>query len=220
MSKKEKWNKIYDCPGLFYGKDPISLVKTHWNRLRKGKALDLAMGEGQNAVFLAKHGFEVVGMDISDVAVEKAKKLAYDEGVKLEAKAADVDMYVFPIMGFDTILVSYFKPLSRYYNEILRALAQGGTVLFENYTTDQLLRTPIKEFENSDYYYPNELIKNLKDYQILYYNEGVENEKFIVQCIAKKPLDRDAVKYGFVKGDESETKGRFKAAEDLFKKKT
>lgn len=220
MSKKEKWNKLYDCPGFFYGKDPISLIQSHFRRLRKGKVLDLAMGEGRNSVFLAKHGFDVLGIDLSDVAVEKAKKLAYDENTKLETKAADVDMFVFPILGFDTILVSYFKPLSRFYNEILRSLAQGGTVLFENYTTDQLMRSPIKELENGDYYPPNELLKNLKDFQILYYNEGEENGKFIVQCIAKKPLDRDAVKYGFAKGDESETTGRFKAAEDLFKKKS
>jgi len=98
-------------------------------------------------------------------------------------------------------------------------LAQGGTVLIESYTTDQLTREPVGGFENQDYFYPNEVLKNFKDLQILFYNEGEIGGKWIVQCIAKKPTDKDAVKYGFAKGDMDENKGRFKSAEDLFKKK-
>ena len=219
MSKKEKWNKLYDGSGFLYGPEPLAFLKEQWGRLRKGKALDLAMGEGRNAVFLAQQGFKVLGFDVSDVAIEKAKKLAYDRGVQIETKVADVDLYLFPLLGFDSIILSYFKPPPRYYNEIVRALAQGGTVLIESYTTDQLTREPVGGFENQDYFYPNEVLKNFKDLQILFYNEGEIGGKWIVQCIAKKPTDKDAVKYGFAKGDMDENKGRFKSAEDLFKKK-
>jgi len=221
MSKfKNKWNQLYEGSGFVYSAEPIRLLKDHWQRLRKGKALDLAMGEGRNAVFLAQNGFEVTGFDISDVAVEKAKKLAYDKGVKIEAKVADLDLFIFPIFAFDTVIVSYFKPISRYYSEIYRTLTQGGTVLIESYTTDQLLREPVEAFENRDYYHPNELLKQLKDFRILFYNEDEIDGKSIAQCIAKKPTDRDAVKYGFAKPDEKDgQQGRFKAAEDLFKKK-
>ena len=219
MSKKEKWNKLYDGSGFLYGPEPLAFLKEQWGRLRKGKALDLAMGEGRNAVFLAQQGFQVVGFDVSDIAIEKAKKLAYDRGAKIETKVADVDLYLFPLLGFDSIILSYFKPPPRYYNEIVRALAQGGTVLIESYTTDQLTREPVGGFENQDYFYPNEVLKNFKDLQILFYNEGEIGGKWIVQCIAKKPTDKDAVKYGFAKGDMDENKGRFKSAEDLFKKK-
>lgn len=218
MSKKEKWNKLFDCQGLFYGEAPIALLKDYWQRLRKGKVLDLAMGEGRNAVFLAQKSFEVIGFDISTVAIEKAKKLAYDKGVKIETKVADLDLYVFPVFGFDSIILSYFKPPSRYYNEITRALAQGGTVLIEGYSIEQLMKDPLPELENQDYYAPNELLRNFKDLQILYYNEGETQGKHLVQCLAKKPTNKDAIKYGFVKGDINETKSRFKSAEDLFKK--
>ena len=219
MSKKEKWNKLYDGSGFLYGSEPLAFLKEQWTRLRKGKVLDLAMGEGRNAVFLAEQGSQVAGFDVSDVAIEKAKKLAYDKNVQIETKVADLDLYLFPMLGFDSIILSYFKPTARYYNEIARALAQGGTVLIENYTTDQLTRETVVGFENHDYFYPNELLKNLKDLQILYYNEGPVAGKWVVQCIAKKPTDKDAVKYGFAKGDGDENKGRFKSAEDLFKKK-
>ena len=70
-------------------------------------------------------------------------------------------------------------------------------MLIESYTTDQLTREPVGGFENQDYFYPNEVLKNFKDLQILFYNEGEIGGKWIVQCIAKKPTDKDAVKYGF-----------------------
>jgi len=219
-SAKDKWNKLYDREGYFYDKDPIDFLRDHWKRLRKGKVLDLAMGEGRNAVFLAQHDFEVIGFDVADVAIEKAKQLAYMKDVKIETKVADLDLYVFPMFTYDTIILSYFKPLSRYYSEIFRSLVQGGTVLIESYTINQLARDPIEGFDNKDYFKPNALLRNLNEFQILYYNEETINGKSVVQCIARKPLDRDAVKYGFAKGDPTdETTGRFRAAEDLFKKK-
>ncbi len=218
MTKKEKWNKIYHCPGYFYGAEPIHLLKEKWKRLRFGKVLDLAMGEGRNAVFLASLGFEVSGFDISDVAVDKAKKLAYEKGVTIETKVTDLDLYLFPMFGFDTIILSYFKPLTRYYSEIYRALVQGGTVLIEGYTADQLMNAPLAEYDNHDYFYPNELLKQLQGFQILFYNEETLDNRSIVQCIAKKPSDRDAIKYGFAK-DEGGGTAKFKSAEDLFKKK-
>ncbi|MBI4041058.1 MAG: class I SAM-dependent methyltransferase [Deltaproteobacteria bacterium] len=219
MSKKEMWDQFYGKAEFQYSQEPIDLLKNYHPYLRKGKALDLAMGEGRNAIFLARQGFHVLGLDISDVAIQKAKKWAYLENVPIEVKAVDVDMYVFPLMRFDTIILSYFKPIPRYYSEIARALVQGGTVAIENYTTEQLVRTPIAGFCNQDYFYPNELLKNLKELQILYYHERFLNGFYIVQCIAKKPVDKDAVKYGFAQEDASSEKSKYKAAEDLFKKK-
>ncbi|OGQ18301.1 MAG: hypothetical protein A3B70_06025 [Deltaproteobacteria bacterium RIFCSPHIGHO2_02_FULL_40_11] len=219
MSKKVHWNKLYEREGYRFGKEPLPLLKSQMHRFRKGKALELAMGEGRNAVYLAKEGFQVQGFDVSDIAIEKAKKLAYDNDVSIDAKVADLDLYIFPLMAFDVIVMSYFKPVPRYYNEIFRALAQGGCVVIENYTTDQLHQKPIEGLQNEDYFYPNEILKNLKDLQILFYNEDEMNGKYVVQCVAKKPTDKDAVKYGFAKEDIHPTQSKYKAAEDLFKKK-
>ena len=208
MNNKEKWNKLFSAPEYVYGTDPIDLLKNYWHRLRPGKVLDLAMGEGRNAVFLAEKGFEVTGFDISDIAVDKAKKLAYDRGVKLETKVTDLDMHVFPMFSFDNILISYFKPITRYYSEIHRTLVPGGILLVE------------AGLEGQHYYNPNELLRHLKDFRILFYNEDMKNNEAMVQCIAQKPTDRDAVKYGFFKGADNEVdKGKFKVAENLFKKK-
>ncbi|MBM4278855.1 MAG: class I SAM-dependent methyltransferase [Deltaproteobacteria bacterium] len=63
--------------------------------LPNGKALDLAAGEGRNAVFLARNGFEVDAVDISRIGLKKAKKLSEKAGVKIQTICADLK--IFPI---------------------------------------------------------------------------------------------------------------------------
>ena len=219
---KEQWNKKLNTPNYVYGKEPILFLKENIQRLRKGKALDVAMGEGRNAVFLAAHEFQVSGFDTSQTAVEKALKLAQEKGVKLETKATDLDFYLFGIMKWDTIILSYFKPVPRYFFEIKRSLVQGGTLLLENYTTDLFHVEKEPEVDPEDCFKPNEVLKQLEGLRVLFYQETSIHNKPIVQCLAKKPYEKDAVKYGFATVDEKKEPGasaQTKRAEDLFKKK-
>ena len=220
--KKEQWNKKLNTPEYVYGKNPLPFLKENIQRLRKGKALDVAMGEGRNAVYLASHEFEVSGFDASEAAVEKATKLSQEKGVKLEIKATDLDFYLFGIMKWDTIILSYFKPVPRYWFEIKRSLVQGGTLLLENYTTDLFHVEKEPDVDPEDCFKPNEVLKQLEGLRILFYQETSIGNKPIVQCLAKKPYEKDAVKYGFATVDaKKETSGsaQTKRAEDLFKKK-
>ena len=219
---KEQWNKKLNTPNYVYGTEPILFLKENIQRLRKGKALDVAMGEGRNAVFLASHEFQVSGFDTSQAAVEKALKLAQSTGVQLETKATDLDFYLFGIMKWDTIILSYFKPVPRYFFEIKRSLVQGGTLLLENYTTDLFHVEKEPEVDPEDCFKPNEVLKHVEGLRVLFYQETSINNKPIVQCLAKKPYEKDAVKYGFATVDEKKEpshSAQTKRAEDLFKKK-
>jgi SAM-dependent methyltransferase len=60
---------------------------------KPGKALDIGMGEGRNALFLATQGWEVTGFDISDVGVQLARETAQKRGLKLETLVDDVDRF-------------------------------------------------------------------------------------------------------------------------------
>src|SRR5690606_6728780 len=71
-SDRLKWDRLYRRKGYVFGKDPAPSLLEHYTRLPVGRVLDIAMGEGRNAVFLAKKGFDVVGVDISPEAVRKA----------------------------------------------------------------------------------------------------------------------------------------------------
>lgn len=184
----EVWNQRYAGDNFLFGREPISLLKTHVGDLKKGKALDVAMGEGRNAVFLAKNGFQVDGLDASKVAVEKAHRLAGENQVKIEAKAQNLDFYLMPLMKFDTIVMAYFKPVKRFFSEIRRGLVLHGTFAFEAYMTDHLKHqsTPNPNIDFEDCYRPNEVLQHLRDFRILYYNEMPAGNNHIVQCIAQK----------------------------------
>ena len=73
LKDKEKWNAKYNCDDFITGKEPCEWLKSHAEFLIKGgKALDIAAGEGRNSVFAASLGYEVVSMDISEIALKKA----------------------------------------------------------------------------------------------------------------------------------------------------
>lgn len=79
MYDESFWNKRYANSDYLYGTEPNSFLAEYYSLL-SGPVLSLSEGEGRNAVFLASHGLEVLGIDISMVALEKAKKLAKSRG--------------------------------------------------------------------------------------------------------------------------------------------
>ena len=86
------WNKRYASDDYLYGTEPNSFLAEQY-RLLRGPVLSLSEGEGRNAVFLASHGLEVVCVDISAVALEKAKKLAKSRGVEIAIMVCDLETF-------------------------------------------------------------------------------------------------------------------------------
>jgi cyclopropane fatty-acyl-phospholipid synthase-like methyltransferase len=187
-SAVEIWEARYASAGYLFGKEPIVSLKSYVSNLKPGKVLDVAMGEGRNAVFLAQNGFQVEGLDCSAKAVAKARALADEKKVSIEVKTQNLDFFLMPLMKYDSILMSYFKPLTRFFSEIKRGLVMGGTVMFEAYTTEHLkLQNPANPLIDFDRCFkPNELLAQLKDFHILYYNEMAEGGSHLVRAIAKK----------------------------------
>lgn len=221
MSKdKTYWNKRYETADYVYGKAPDMFLHGMVSRLCKGKVLDIAMGEGQNAVYLAQKGFEVTGFDFSEVAGQKAKKLAAETGVTIDIQTKNVDFYMFPVMVFDTIVMTHYKPASRFFTDIKKALTQGGTFLCSGWLTEQAGQTLYgEEVTLEECYAPNELLGYLTGLRVLYYEETESDGVSMVRCLAQKHRDRHAVQYGFAKGDKDAKSAQAKAAEALFKKK-
>ncbi|NBX93741.1 MAG: class I SAM-dependent methyltransferase [Proteobacteria bacterium] len=186
-SASQLWEERYQKTGYLYGKEPSDFLKSYVGFLSKGLALDVAMGEGRNAVYLAQQGFKVEGLDCSSQAIEKAKALALEKSVALEAKVQNLDFFLMPLMKFNTVVMTYYKPAVRFFSEIKRGLAAGGTVLIEGYTTEHYKlnsQNPLIDFDQC--YKPNELLGLLKDLHIIYYKEMGEGSSHLVQAIAKK----------------------------------
>ena len=101
--------------------------------LPPGRALDLACGEGRNAVWLAERGWRTLGVDFSDVAIGKAHELAAARGVECEWLVADLTGYEPEPDAFDLVILFYLQVPAPERTPIVRkaaaAVAPGGTFL-------------------------------------------------------------------------------------------
>ena len=76
---------------FFSERNQFNFLKENIQVLPKGRALDLAMGEGRNGVYLATQGYDVLGLDISPLGLKKAHKLAEYHNVKIETQVVDLE---------------------------------------------------------------------------------------------------------------------------------
>ncbi|MCI0528120.1 MAG: class I SAM-dependent methyltransferase [Nitrospira sp.] len=151
---------------------PSPFLVEQLERLPRGRALDLAMGLGRNAVYLARHGWTVDGVDRSLKAVKEAKTLAGRLGVRINGFVADLTAYPIRPAYYDLICCFYFLD-RRLFPVIPQGLKPGGAVLYQSVTIDQLTLRP--DFPREHCLEHNELLAAFKDLRVLYYREAIVN---------------------------------------------
>ncbi len=136
------WDRRYEGSTLLWTAEPNRFLVAEASGLPAGRALDLACGEGRNAVWLAERGFEVTGVDFSAVAIEKARGLAAARGVTGEWVAADLLAYRPEPRAYDLVIVFYLQVPEADRRPILRAageaVAPGGTFLLVAHDSSNL----------------------------------------------------------------------------------
>lgn len=172
-------NDIKDGPARFLVEN-ISL-------LPEGRVLDVAMGRGLNAVYLAGLGFQVEGVDISPDAVSEALAFAKDQGIGIDARVVDLEKE--PCISHDSYdVIICFRYLQRSLIPHIKAgLREGGIVVYETYTIDQ---ERFGKPKNPDYLLKyNELLNMFRDFHCIRYHEGIfENNRAVAGIIARKTL--------------------------------
>jgi SAM-dependent methyltransferase len=130
---RDDWNSRYAQKELLWTAEPNRRFAAEVEGLEPGRALDVACGEGRNAVWLAERGWRVTGVDFSDVAIEKAAALAAARGVVVEWVVDDVVAYAPERGAFDLVAVLYLQlphdELAAVLRHAARALAPGGTIV-------------------------------------------------------------------------------------------
>jgi cyclopropane fatty-acyl-phospholipid synthase-like methyltransferase len=140
----EHWQQRFAAPGYLFGTEPNDFLKRHAHLLRKGdKALAIADGEGRNGVFMAEQGLDVLSVDFSPNAQEKARKLAAERGVALKVEQVDILNWDWPAEAFDVVAAIFFQFVGpegrdKIFAGIKRALKPGGLLLLEGYSPKQL----------------------------------------------------------------------------------
>ena len=126
---REEWDRRYDRDDYVWHVAPNRFLPDLVADLPAGRALDLACGEGRNAVWLAQRGWSVTGVDFSRVGIDKGKRLAADSGVAVDWIVADVTEVELP-SAFDLVIIFYVQlpPPGRVamLHRAARALAPGG----------------------------------------------------------------------------------------------
>ena len=186
---QRRWDKRFKGKAFALGKEANVFLRTHLRYLPRGRALDLATGEGRNAIFLAQHGYQVDAADLSKMGLAKASQFAREMGVRIRTILADLDTYPIEKERYDLIANFYFLN-RKLIPKMKRGLKKGGVVIFETYVLghrDLHLGGPT----NPKYFLrPNELLTLFREFRILFYREGIFREggrrKAIASLIAQK----------------------------------
>jgi tellurite methyltransferase len=141
---RARWDARYreSGAGLLLGVRPAPLLGRVARLLpRRGRALDLACGEGQNAVWLAARGLAVTGLDVSPVAIARARALARRRGVRLAARVADLSRRGLRRGWYDVVTCCHYLD-RRLIPALAAALRPGGVVVVEIATVRNLRLHP------------------------------------------------------------------------------
>lgn len=180
---QEKWDAKYREKKFNPDVPPDPFLKKNLRLLPPGRALDIAAGEGRNAVFLAQQGFEVDAVDISRVALSRARRLAKSRGVKINTVAADIDIHPIGQEKYDLIIDFYFLDRNLV-PSIKRGLKRGGVVMFSTYLLGQPSPAGNGRIDPKYLLKPNELLRLFRDFRVLFYQEGIFRQAGVKKATA------------------------------------
>jgi SAM-dependent methyltransferase len=131
--RREDWDTRYAETGLLWSRDPNRFLVAEAADLSPGRALDLACGEGRNAIWLAERGWRVTAVDFSEVAIAKARERAAQDGSEVDFHCLDLLDYEPEPGSYDLVLVLYLQLPAAERRLVLgraaSALAPGGNFL-------------------------------------------------------------------------------------------
>ena len=140
--KSEFWDKRYGAEEYAYGTEPNEFFKDYLERLSPGSLLLPAEGEGRNAVYAAKLGWNVYAFDQSEEAKVKALRLAELNNVEIQYDISSVENYQPEIAGFDLIALTYvhIPPTirSEFHRKLVSLLKPGGSIILEAFNKKQV----------------------------------------------------------------------------------
>jgi 2-polyprenyl-3-methyl-5-hydroxy-6-metoxy-1,4-benzoquinol methylase len=130
---QDDWNRRYSGKDLVGSAEPNRFLVEEVAGLEPGRALDLAAGEGRNAIWLAEQGWSVEAVDFSEAGLERARLQARERGVEIRWVLADLLDFVPATEDYDLVLLFYLQiPWEQMRGVIRRggqAVAPGGTFL-------------------------------------------------------------------------------------------
>jgi tellurite methyltransferase len=193
LEPRERWNRRYSERGLTPFPDRPSEWLAENRALLVGppgrRALDVACGDGRNAVFLAQLGFTVDAVDVSDVAVSALRGAALERGLDVDARRVDLELETLPVARYDVVVqISYLQ--RDLFGALAEALVPGGILVVETVTrahVEELGNTFDPRFVLDD----NELLRSFPELRVRHYREGITERgrrpRGVASLLAERP---------------------------------
>jgi SAM-dependent methyltransferase len=185
----ERWNRILTSPTPVFNTKPNAYLVQMTKGVPPGKALDVGMGQGRNALYLAQQGWEVTGFDPAEKAVAAANAEAGRLGLKLTTLTVGDEAFDFGKGQWDLVVLSYVS-LRHLGQRVFDSLKPGGRVIVEGFHRDATKNGPIGGGVVFD---TNELLTIFNKFRILHYEDvqgvgdfGLRDTRIVRLC-AQKP---------------------------------
>ena len=163
------------------------------SRRRKRRALDIGLGQGRNAVLLARRGYDTTGIDRSEVGVKAARRMAAARGVRVDAVVADLQRYDFGRNRWDVIVLLYYPQPMILIERLKAALRPGGYIVVERFSRPK----SINRLDDRETRQPSPMLRCFLDWRILHYEHdelksdwhwnGLSPTGPIVRLLVRKP---------------------------------
>ncbi|MEU9352680.1 class I SAM-dependent methyltransferase [Streptomyces griseoloalbus] len=159
------WDEMYRSRDRVFSGNPNGVLVAETTDLPPGQALDVGCGEGADALWLARRGWQVTAVDVSETALRRAAAAATDVKDRVAWARADLSTTPPPASAFDLVSIHYF-PLRRgpghtALRGLLDAVAPGGTLLFATHALSDVVRHHDQDIDPADYYQPDDIARLL-----------------------------------------------------------
>lgn len=181
----EKWNERFSEPGYAYGKEPNAFFKEEIDKLKPGRLLLVAEGEGRNAVYAARIGWQVDAFDFSQAAKDKAFQLAKEYNTSINYTVQDLNDFSPDDNSYDAAAIIYMhlpeELRAKVNRNIISSLRTGGKLILEVFEKDQIEKSS----------------GGPKDPDLLYSLEDIVNDfsELDFQQLSKEVIDLNEGKY-------------------------
>ena len=193
--ERERWNQKYRAASVAKKKiaDPDPFLEQEFSEYvlplypQGGCALDLAGGAGRHAIWLAKQGWEVTLIDISEAGVEQARQNAGPLASHIHFAVDDLTHFKAAQTGFERgfeMVMTFYYLQRDVFPELVQAIRPGGVLIYKTYTTAQA-KLPDGPKNPAHLLEPGELLRLAKGLQVLHYREE-EAERATAELVARK----------------------------------
>lgn len=154
-----EWDERYSQGGQLWSGRPNGALVAEVAGMTPGRALDVGCGEGADAVWLARGGWQVTGLEVSGVALERAAGHAQDAGMPIQWVHAGLVEANLPAGSFDLVSAQYPALLrtedAAAERALLAAVAPGGTLLLVHHAGMDSQPVSDTGFDPADYVWPS-----------------------------------------------------------------